>query len=490
MSSERVTRSRALSQPDLLLPFCDSSTHRKKRVSAKKISQDMMAGGQGREEGKEVFEIPENIEAITPERWFAMFNALNSTLTSLRSEIGDLKSLKGKVESFSTEWKEGVDNTLGMHDDINDKMDFKNKLLVNMIINQEERIQQLESRATMAYQREIKPNMIIHGIIEPKEEKREELMKAIASFFKDVMLIEGEIELSDVFRMGQGNARPVLIKLAHPSDKATIFTNAPNLQEKLNAKKKMYFIHDDMSDEQAETRRFYRELQKENKENKDQDGKLSLKIKMQRGQIMVNNETVKAKVFTPSKADILRLNEQELEVIRATKLVTGPEHIEQGSEYFSYAVKAKNITEIKKAYTKLRIKHADATHISCSYRLENPIGPFRQQAIDDKDFGIGRTILKVLKGKEAENTAVFIVRYYGNVHLGKRRFEIAEQLSDRVLQDLTKKLVKKQLCTQRQNSQASIMSVASTLDSQDELSDENEQVKKPAVDEQEERTVT
>ena len=45
---------------------------------------------------------------------------------------------------------------------------------------------------------------------------------------------------------------------------------------------------------------------------------------------MVNKETVKAKVQPSKKADILRLNEHELEKIKAIKMVSGPEHVERG----------------------------------------------------------------------------------------------------------------------------------------------------------------
>ena len=189
----------------------------------------------------------------------------------------------------------------------------------------------------------------------------------------------------------------------------------------------MYFVHEDMTDEQSEVHQFYRDLVKENKEKDQQD---QLKIKMQRGQLMVNSETLKAKVSPPTKSSILRMTKTELDVIKAMKLVRGPEHIEKGSQYISYALKVKTTQDVDRAYTKLKIKHADATHISCGYRLNDPIGPFRQEAIDDQDHGVRRLIVKCLHSEEAERIAVFIVCYYGGVHLDRRRFEIAEQLAE------------------------------------------------------------
>ena len=204
-------------------------------------------------------------------------------------------------------------------------------------------------------------------------------------------------------------------------------------------------------------------------ENKTKETVDQLKIKMRKGQIVVNNETVKQKVTPPQKSEILRLKDVELEQIRAVKIVKGPEHLEKGSEYFSYAAKVKTRGDVDRIYKKLQIKHADATHISCGYRLENPIGPYRQEAVDDKDIGIGRSILKVMKSKDLERMAVFVVRYYGNENLGKRRFEVAEFLADRAIQSWYAKDAKRRI--QKRGSNSSVNSTATQQDSQDEAED-------------------
>ena len=397
-----------------------------------------------------------------------MFQQLNSTLLAIQTDIKDFKSVKEQVSAFSKEWKESVDTELKSIDNRGDKHEFRLNLMANMLINQEEKLQNLEHRVTSSYMREIKPNLIVHGILEDKEEDRSTLVEKTKSFFKEKMEITETIEICDAFRMGQGSNRPILIKLAYPNDKAIIFANAKNLKGKENAKKRLFFVHDDLTDEQSEVRMTYREL---NIENKETDEEEKLTVKMRKGRIVVNNEEVKQKLHPPKKMDILRMNESELEEARAIKMASGPKHIEKGNEFLSYATKVKSIGQIRKAYTKLRIKHADALHISCGYRLENPIGPYRQEAVDDKDCGMGRAILRVLKSKEITEMAVFTVRYFSGVHLGKRRFEIIEQITEGAVQAWNTKQLKQRQRSQRQNSQTSLMSVASTIDSQDEGSD-------------------
>ena len=154
---------------------------------------------------------------------------------------------------------------------------------------------------------------------------------------------------------------------------------------------------------------------------------------MQHGEIMVNNNKLRPVVIPPSNSDILLLKDQELEKIRAIKLVYGPEHTEKNSSYFCAIFKAKSKEDVDLAYKKAKIKFPDATHISCAYRLGNPFGPYCQQAIDDGDIGIGRSILSALKAKEITEMGVFIIRFYGGTHLAKRRFEIAEFLTEKVV---------------------------------------------------------
>ena len=47
-----------------------------------------------------------------------------------------------------------------------------------------------------------------------------------------------------------------------------------------------------------------------------------------------------------------------------------------------------------------------------------------QDLIDDGECGAGRAILKKMRENQAMNQAIYVVRDYGGVHLGPRRFEI------------------------------------------------------------------
>ena len=197
----------------------------------------------------------DNPEDVTPARWLTMFNNLNTTLSSLQTEIQGFKTVKDKVDCFSKEWKESVDNEISNKEERADKQQFKINLLINMIINLEEKVTVMEKRATAAYHRELRPNLIVHGITEKKDETRDELFESLKQFFVNKMEVEEEIAINDCYRMGQGKTRPVLLKLKYPNDKAIIFENASKLKDKMNEKGKYFFVHDDVSEEQSEVRK-------------------------------------------------------------------------------------------------------------------------------------------------------------------------------------------------------------------------------------------
>ena len=81
----------------------------------------------------------------------------------------------------------------------------------------------------------------------------------------------------------------------------------------------------------------------------------------------------------------------------------------------------------------MRIKYADATHISCAYRLDSPQGSHAQGYFDDNEHGAGRSILQAIKDRSITRVAVYIVRYYGGVKLGKRRFQIVTTMATAAL---------------------------------------------------------
>ena len=104
------------------------------------------------------------------------------------------------------------------------------------------------------------------------------------------------------------------------------------------------------------------------------------------------------------------------------ELVKGPAIDEKGSTIIAYSHSVINLDDIKRAYLKVRLMHGTAHHIACAYRFGTCRGPAEQDVVDDKEPSAGRAIMRYMKEAQVMNRVIFVVRYYGGVHLGQNRF--------------------------------------------------------------------
>ena len=150
---------------------------------------------------------------------------------------------------------------------------------------------------------------------------------------------------------------------------------------------------------------------------------------MKKGKISVDGKELKGKIQMPSYSKLLKLSAEEIEDTLAVNIVEGDEHHEKSSHYLSFAQKVKHVEDVNKGLAKLRVKYADAMHISCAYRLKKSAKPQDQGYEDDMEIGVGRSILSAIQNKSMSEICVYMVRYYGGIHLGNRRYEIAKDLA-------------------------------------------------------------
>lgn len=93
------------------------------------------------------------------------------------------------------------------------------------------------------------------------------------------------------------------------------------------------------------------------------------------------------------------------------------EVVEKKSKFLGFLLSCQTENEIKDAVEFLKQEHKKATHICWAGRLKSP---FYEKAVDDGEPSgtAGRPILNVLKKKEMQNVAIFVVRYFGGMKLG------------------------------------------------------------------------
>ena len=78
---------------------------------------------------------------------------------------------------------------------------------------------------------------------------------------------------------------------------------------------------------------------------------------------------------------------------------------------------------------------AGQTHLISAYTLDS--GEFGWN--DDDDHGLGKFLLSTMEKREMQNGICFLTRHYGGQHIGKRRYEIIQQLVTELLVNMEAK---------------------------------------------------
>lgn len=92
---------------------------------------------------------------------------------------------------------------------------------------------------------------------------------------------------------------------------------------------------------------------------------------------------------------------------------------EKGSEFKLAVLKTDSFSVLHQAYIKLFQKYPAADHIAVASIIKQ-----EEEFNDNGEFGSGYRMLRCLKQLGAQNTAVFMIRFFGGRHLGPRRFTI------------------------------------------------------------------
>ena len=114
---------------------------------------------------------------------------------------------------------------------------------------------------------------------------------------------------------------------------------------------------------------------------------------------------------------------------------SGPIVLDQ-SRFLGYAATVTTHEQVNKLYSKLKMLHGSARHIVCAYSLPIPDQTWGQDQCDDQEFGAGRHLARIITEYKLKNIVLFGVRYYGGIHLGKRRFLLYKQTVEEALEQL------------------------------------------------------
>lgn len=366
--------------------------------------------------------------------WKERYLALERRMSDMQKEMDDLKSMVNKNKSeVSSHCKHFYKEEVSVKEEVK-TIRTKLEVLSNVVIRMEDKMNETSNKLTQMQARSMRKNVIISGIQEPLNESPEQLLTAVQEFISNQLKVEQEIPIKVCHRLNyvdNAEYRPVVVKLTTVEHKILLLSHGPQLKGQTNNRNRYFYINEQLPDKLAEDRRYAQQWIKENKAKPSND---QLSMKISRNRLRINNEPYNKKVKPPSAGEILRLERDDIMQTNQSPTVYGDSKLIEGSEFISYAVHVATVEQVRIAYRKLRMRYADATHISSAFRMDPPNGPLNQEGSDDGEYGAGRCLLGVLRDNNILNAAVFVIRFYGGKQIGAARFDAIKQLSTVALQ--------------------------------------------------------
>ena len=146
---------------------------------------------------------------------------LVSSVNTIQTDITQLKGTGNSVSSVKHTTQSSVANRLNSAEEAINNVTTRVNLVGNLLIRLDEKCEALTDEVKGMKRHKTKPNLIIRGVVETKDESIEQLAQSVKDFFKDQMSIEDEIAIKKTNRLGRpGNQdRPIMIKLKDVDDK-------------------------------------------------------------------------------------------------------------------------------------------------------------------------------------------------------------------------------------------------------------------------------
>ena len=161
-------------------------------------------------------------------------------LTSRVSEVEDKINVhKQKLSVVSTQTAE--------YQDDQDKI----SIMMDLIIRQDQRINELSNQVLSLQARSMKRNIIINGL---KEADKENCKETSINFLKNKMKIE-DIDVEVAHCIGAGTDWPMVVSFKNTAEKSKVFGKVKNLKGVKNEDDKSYQIDDQLPEEMSEKKK-------------------------------------------------------------------------------------------------------------------------------------------------------------------------------------------------------------------------------------------
>ena len=329
-----------------------------------------------------------------------------------------------RIEQDCNELKNTVSNLTTENIDLRNELnDIKKRLQLSegLVEQQRSKLKQQSEQILDLTARSMRDNIIVQGIPEGNNETWEETKNKLKKFIqKDLKIDPNAVQIDRAHRSGAKGRGPrqIVAKLLNQSSKDLIFQNVKNLKEKPQLK-----VQEQLPAEVNERRK--RLWPKYKNAKQDPANKVSWAL----DKLLINGVTFSA--FDDNQP----VEPQNLSDI----VVKHSEHLtEDGSTFMGHAARVTTKGDVANVMAKILQDRsvAGATHNIYAYRIMSQDGKVIEGHKDDGEHGASYKILKMMQENEAVNAMSVVTRWYGNRHMGPKRFECIAKCADSALKEI------------------------------------------------------
>ena len=326
-----------------------------------------------------------------------------------------------RIEKVTNELKDTVGTLTTENIELrNEISELKCRLQLSegLIEQQRSKISQQSEQILDVTARTMRDNIIVQGIPEDDRETWEQTKEKVKQFIEnDLKIKPGDVLIDRAHRSGTKGRGPrqIVAKLMNQESKDLIFQNVKQLATKPHLK-----IQEQFPAEINERRKRLWPKFKSAKEVRTN------KVSWSLDKLIINGVTHTA---YDDNQPIEPKNVSDI-VVHHTQHLT-----EDGSTFMGHSAKVTCKTEVSDVMAKILQDRslAGATHNMYAYRIAAQDGQMIEGHKDDGEHGASYRLLKMLRDGKIENAMTVVTRWYGNRHMGPKRFQCIEQSAESAL---------------------------------------------------------
>ncbi len=358
---------------------------------------------------------------------------IQKTLKRLTKRIEDPRH--GLIPQVSSVEQQADDNQMRIAKLEAENAEFRQnqKIMMGLIQRQCEQLSRQKSKLEDLTVRSMSANIVIHNYDYEIDEKERDLRPVVMGFLRDKMNISPDPREVYVAHRLSENSSSIVVRL-NPALKNDIFENIERLSGVKNKENKPVYVADQQPEGVRSRRMDARSLAQEIKDkNKNLPEGQKPKVEIKKDKVFVNKQLQRNPILPPEPKDILDIDKDELEKMEKIKFTETAEQGENGSKFRAVAAKVTSRVEVRRAYKKIRRIYPAATHVMCGYCFKKGPDTFEYGKQDDGEWGGSHRILESIKLKNVTNAAIFVIREFGGIEIGSKRYVHIKQCTEKVI---------------------------------------------------------